>query len=1058
MRFCGGCGAPLQRDTRGLRRPRDGDGAQRRHMTVMFCDMVGSTPLAELLDPEDFHELLGDYQAACARAIERFGGYLAKYVGDGVVAYFGYPRAHEDDAQRALHAGLGILDELTGLNSTIDDPRISVHVRIGLHSGTVVAGEMGAGEMPAQREIVGEMPHIAARLESIAPTDSVVISDATRNLVEGYFETESLGEKDLKGISRPIAVHRVLRPTGAVGRLAGRAGRPLTPVVGRDRELASLMRAWERAEQGEGTMVHVRGEAGIGKSRLLHALGVRLGQRAAGLQTWQCSAHHAGTSLYPVIRYLEHVLELDRSQSTAVQLERLRRVAEEAGVDPEEALPLLADLLSIDGDELTSDLSPRDARTATLRALQSLLVADPARHPLLLVVEDLHWADPTTLELIERILSALSELPTLCVATSRGDFEPSWSQQRNVTTLELGPLSSQEVRTMVAAASESAPDPALLRWVDSAAEGVPLFVEEMLKMMKLGGAPTHGADPPSVPPTLEGLLTERLDRLPDLGDVIDAAAVIGREFDRGLLEALDPLGGAQLEPAIALLVAQGILRPVPGSATRLEFTHALLQEAAYERLLRRRRHVLHARVADVLSRDFADVTEREPEIVARHWTSAAEPAKATAYWHAAGRRALERAAFQEAAEHFRRGLEALEDAQPGDEAERVRADLLTHRAASLQAAYGYGFSGVDESYLRARSAYAQAGADDRLDAVIRGEWMFHLLRGQYPAALELAREMLERGARHGDPVRLAEGHLYGGLVHTYLGDFVHARQLLDEAFDLYRRPERPDQVYDAQGDTGVGALAYNAVVLWNLGYHEESSRRSDQSLELAEQVGGQVTRAQAWGMRSMLHMTRAEPPEVARWVEMSRAHSVEHNVGYWRILSTLFSGWLLGRAGDLRAGIKQLEESLDEYLDSGSRLGLPLFLILQADLRLAAGDHQGALGALDAGEAFVEEAGERFSESELHRFKARALMAAPSPDVAAATEAYHKAVASARRQEARLLWLRAAMYLHLHERRYAGAPTGTAELAALCEWFGTNSRLPDVLRARELLTAESVRG
>ena len=1030
MRFCSGCGGRLEDQPVAVPSAAK-DTAQRRHMTVMFCDLVGSTPLAASLDAEDFRDVLSAYQHACVRAIERFDGYTARYVGDGVVAYFGYPRAHEDDAQRAAHAGLGILDELEALKAHIRELHdVSLQVRIGLHTGVVVAGEMGAGGTRSQLDIVGEMPHIAARLESIAPPGSVVISDDTHDLIEGYFETEPLGEQVLKGVSRPIGVHRVLRPTGAVGRLEIADPRRLTPVVGRDRELARLTEAWQRAESGHGAVVHVTGEAGIGKSRLVRTLVERLGEEVGAVQTWQCSAHHQTTSLYPVIRCLERLPGLAGTETAEHELEELDQAVAQRS------------------------LTPRDARTARLRILESLLVSNPARHPQLLLVEDLHWADPTTVELLGRIVNTLARIPVLCVLTFRREFEPPWQPG---VELELGPLTSEEVRAMATAATEAALDPTVLELLDSAADGVPLFVEEMVKMLEhAGGAGPAGgaATATAVPPTLDGLLTERLDRLSDLRDVIDMAAILGREFDRSLLERLEPLNGNGVEPALAKLAAQDVLRPVGGAPSRCEFSHALLQEAAYGRILRRSRQALHGRVADTLVRSFPELAEREPEVVAHHWSCAGEPAKALPLWRAAGTAAIERAAYVEAAEHFRRGLEALDATteHPCEDLERV--ELLTHRAASLQAGRGYAATGVDDAYARARAACERAGHHDRLVSVIRGQWMFHLLRGQYGTALELADEMLALGGRADHPVHLAEGHLYRGLVHMYRADFDLARKHLQEAFERHRPPHRSNHIYEAQGDTGVGALAYLAVVLWDLGHAEEARQRSDRSLELAERVGGPVTRAQAWWMRGILHLNRTEPAEVAHWVERTRAHSVDHDLGYWRTVSSLLSGWLRGRAGELELGAARVQESLQAYLASGSRLGLPHFRVLLADLRVAAGDRRGALDELRAGEEYIEETGERFSESELFRFKGRVLMAGDAPDPHGATAAYERAVAAAREQNARMLELRAATRLTAHQRATGEPPTALDRLTALCEWFGPASDLPDVARARTLIASE----
>src|SRR4051794_9260243 len=733
MRFCGACGEPLD-DT-----PTGGNGhavPHRRHMTAMFCDIVDSTPLVEALGAEDFRDVLRAYRQACGRAVQRFDGYTADHIGDGVVAFFGYPSAHEDDAHRAVHAALAVLDEIAALNPQLAEAfHVALRVRIGLHTGVVVASETDADDPRAQIDVVGPMPHIAARLQTVAPPDSVVISDTTHSLVDGWFETESLGEKALKGVARPLVVHRVVRSTGAVGRLDAAAARRLTPVVGRTEEITRLLEAREAARAGRGTVVHVRGEAGIGKSRLVHALAERGVAGTGTEQTWQCSPHHRNTALYPVVRLLESRLAIDRSQPVDAQLAVLAEAVAPAGLEPGDAVPLLADLLSIPGErETAAGLTPLDARTALLNTLEALLLANPPRRPLRLVVEDVHWADPTTVELLGRIVAGIGDRPVLCVMTFRPEFAPPWAREPSVVDIDLGPLSAADVRAMANAVGDAALGSRELAWVEAAADGVPLFVEEMVKMLRRDGA---DAPEPAVPPTLEGLLTERLDRLPDLGGVIDVAAVLGREFDRTLLSALEPLPGADLEPALVQLAACDVLRPVGDAPSRYEFSHALLQEAAYGRILRRRRRALHGRVADTLVTRFTDVAEREPELVAHHWTCAAEPAGAMPYWRAAGTRALERAAYLEAAEHFRRGLEALEERGPEPGDDRERADLLTHLAASLQAGRGYAASGVEDAYARARTACEHTGDDDRLASVIRGQWMFHLLRGQYASALEL---------------------------------------------------------------------------------------------------------------------------------------------------------------------------------------------------------------------------------------------------------------------------------------------------------------------------------
>ena len=1033
-------------------------------MTVMFCDIVESTPMTQTIDPEDLREVLSDYQHACARAIERFGGHIARYAGDGLVVYFGYPKAREDSAHGAVHAGLGILDELRPLSAQLTERHgFALNVRIGIHTGLVVAGDMGTETTRDQLAIVGDTPHIAARLESMAAPGTVVISDATRALTEGFFEIESLGPQALRGVARPVVAHRVLRPTGAIGRFEVAGARRLTPLVGRDAELARLAEVWQRVKHGRGAVVQLTGEAGIGKSRIVHELLERLGQQIGAEQVWQCSAHHQSTTLYPVIRFLERFIGLDRADPVERQLAMIRDVAVAANLVVSDAVPLLADLLAIEGrvPDARSTLSARDARTATLHVLETLLVADPARHPLLLVVEDVHWADPTTVELLGRIIVNLSRIPVMCVLTFRPEFTPPWTGRAPIE-LPLGPLSSEGVRALAAWASPKPLDPAVLEWVDAAADGIPLFVEETLKMFEhaAGEVVVRGSQTgyTMVPSTLQGLLTERLDRLPDLVDLIDVAAVLGREFDRGLLEALWPAGAPPLEPALLQLAAQDVLRPVAGAPSRCEFTHALLQEAAYERILRRHRQTLHGRVASSLIEITTSAAEREPELVAHHWSCAAQPAKAVSYWHAAGTRALERAAFLEASHHFRRGLEALDEVGPDPGDDLQRADFHTHLAASLQAGHGYAAAGVEDAYAQARVGCERAGSQERLVPVIRGQWLYHLLRSEYAVARELADEMLDLGERSADPVLLAEGHLYRGLVHMYVAEFDQARDALEDAFARYRRPTRSDHIYEAQGDTGVMALAYGALVLWNLGYADRSRERSDLSLELAERVGGPVTRAQAWGMRSIVHLTRGESVELSYWVDKTLAVSIDSNIGYWRAVSSTLSAWQHGRSRDLDVGIARLQESQESYLQSGASLSLPHFCIYLADLRLAAGDRAQALDALRVGEDHIDATGEGFAESEMFRFKGRVLMAGSSPDPDAATVAYERAVSSARAQNARLLELRACTRLAVHQARIGAPRTALTQVAELCDWFTLASELPDVARARMLLAQGSRAG
>jgi class 3 adenylate cyclase/tetratricopeptide (TPR) repeat protein len=1038
--------------------------AQRRQITVMFCDLVGSTTLSGRLDPEDFREVLGLYQEVAVEAIERYSGYVTQLLGDGVVACFGYPKAHEDDAQRAVYAGLDIVVGLGDLSArTKSRFDASLEVRIGCHTGLVVAGAMEAGSRRDEFAMVGETPNIAARLQAVAAPGSLVVSEVTQGLIQGYFETESLGQRTLPGVSRPILVYRVLRSTGVEHRLDLFGSERMTPLVDRAVEIELLQAAWRGVQHGRGTLAQVSGEPGIGKSRLVHALADCLGDELAVAQRWQCSRHHQSSALYPVIRQLESRYELEPGEQEAVQLQKLADAVVGAGADGEPALPLLIDLLPLSSGRPQRDrlADAQEERTRLLHTLQALLVADPAQHPMLLLVEDLQWADPTTLELLWRVLNDLPTLPVLCVVTYRPDFSWPWRRMPGLQ-IDLGPLAAEHVRELARAVTDGAVEEGVMDRVRATAGGIPLFIEEMLKMLALeepGEGPGPHLSEPALPVTLHGLLTERLDRLSDLGEVLDVAAVIGREFDRDLLQALDPMGGTDLELVLAKLTAQDILCQLDGPTVCFEFRHALLHEAAYLRVLRRRRQELHARVATMLVGRFAERAEREPEVVAHHWSSAGMPAKAAGYWRAAGLRALEQAAFVEAAEHFRRGLEALDQTEPDAGTEERRADFLTHLGAALQAGQGYAAAGVDDAYVRARERWQTTGDDERLLAVVRGQSMSHLVAADFDATDELARQLLELAQQRGSSASLAESHLYAGLVHMYRGELQLACEHLEQAISAHQWPERVDQVYEALGSTGAGAHAYLASVLSNMGHERESLAHSDRSLELAERVDRPVTRAQVWFMRAILHLGRSELDEFSEWVERARGFSVDRNIRYWRTLASAYSNWARGMLRDREEGIAQLEASIDSYLQSGARLGLAYLHVLLANLQLDVGALTDALATVGRGQEHMVRTGERLAEVDLLGCKARVLVAGAEPDNAAAIATLQQAVEVGERQGARLPQLRVLRALVLRRRRAGEDSSGDEQrLAELCSRFESDSQLADLLRARAIVRPGAASG
>jgi class 3 adenylate cyclase len=646
--------------------------AERRQLTVLFCDLADSTRLAGQLDPEDLREVVLAYQGTCVEVLQRFDGHVAQYLGDGLLVYFGYPQAHEDDAQRAVRTGLGILDAMGAQNTRLEQPQgVRLAVRIGIHTGPVVVGTMGSGGRHEQLAL-GETPNLAARLQSLAAPDTVAISATTHRLVQGYFRCDDLGSPSLKGVEAPMRVYRVVEESAAQSRLdvAGASG--LTPLVGREHEVGLLRERWAQSRDGLGQVVLLSGEAGIGKSRLVRVLTERVADEGALWLTLRCSPYHTNSAFYPVIEHLQRLLQWHRNETPEARLATLEQALQTVGLPLAEVIPLLAALLSLPVPEhyLPLVLSPQRQKQKTLEALVAWLLAETARQPVLAVWEDLHWADPSTLELLELLLDHVPTARLLLVLTSRPEFRPSWAPRSYVTQLTLTRLSRHQSEEMVVRVTGGKPVPAeVLAQVVAKTDGIPLFVEELVKTILEAGLVQEDAGryvltgplpPLAIPATLQDALMARLDRLAVVKEMAQLGAVLGREFAYELLQAVAPLDEATLQQALARLVEAELLyqRGLPPQATYV-FKHALIQDAAYQSLLKSTRQQFHQRIAQVLAQRFPETVETQPELLAHHYTEAGLIAQALPYWQQAGQHALGRSAYVEALSHLHKGLEVL---------------------------------------------------------------------------------------------------------------------------------------------------------------------------------------------------------------------------------------------------------------------------------------------------------------------------------------------------------------------------------------------------------------
>jgi class 3 adenylate cyclase len=725
--------------------------AERRQLTVMFCDLVDSTRLARKLGPEDYRTVVRAYQQTCATVIQPFEGHIAQYLGDGLLVYFGYPQAHEDDAQRAVRAGLGILDALPTHNVGLaQDKGVRIAIRLGIHTGLVVVGAMGGGDRQEPLAL-GDTPNIAARLQGLAAPDMLVLSEATYRLVQGYFVCQELGLYPVKGVDQPMAVLQVLQESAAQSRLDVAATRGLTPLVGREEEVGLLLRCWAQSQDGLGQVVLLSGEAGIGKSRLVGVLREHAEGEGYTRLAFRCLPYYQHSALYPVLEHLQRLLQFRRDDTPETKLARLEQALQASRFALDEVVPLLAALLSVPLPEARYaplQLSPQRQRQKTLEALLGWLLAEAAHQPTLAVWEDLHWSDPSTLEFLSLLMDQTPTARLLMLCTCRPEFAPPWSPRSYLTHLTLGRLGHAQVETMIAPITGGKALPAgVVQQIVAKTDGVPLFVEELTKAVLESGLLQEHEDHyellgplPAlvIPATLHDSLMARLDRLATGKEVALLAATLGRAFPYELLRAVAPLDEAMLQQALARLVEAELLyqRGVPPQATYL-FKHALIQEAAYQLLLKSTRQHYHQHIAQVLETQFPDTAETQPELLAYHYTAAGLSGQAIPYWQRAGARAIERSANTEAISHLTTALELLQTLPDAPERVQQELDLSIALGIPLVLTKGYAALEVEITYTQAHELCRQLGDTPQLFPVLVGLRRFYFLRGELQAAHDL---------------------------------------------------------------------------------------------------------------------------------------------------------------------------------------------------------------------------------------------------------------------------------------------------------------------------------
>jgi class 3 adenylate cyclase/tetratricopeptide (TPR) repeat protein len=1060
-RFCRRCGAtlsrggdprePVARAEEGFR-THHGEG-ERRHMTTMFCDLVDSVILGERLDPEELHEVIHAYQEGCAAVVARHDGHIAQYSGDGLLVYFGYPIAHEDDAQRATQAGLDIIEEVRRLNARVEALRgIRLAVRVGIHSGLIVVGNTGGGE-EGEKQIIGHAVNLAARLQGVADADSVLISAATLHLVRGLYRIEELGPRSLKGIAEPVNVYRVLGPSGARNRFEVSAAAGLTPFVGREHEIALILERWQQAVDGRGQVVLLTGEAGIGKSRLVCELRERLAQVPHLWLEAHCSPYHEHSALHPVVELLD--LQLGRHGTPAERGAALEGAVEQAGLPVAEATSLFAALLSLPQSDRVAPgrWSPEVQRRKTLELLVAWLLNSSAARPVVLLVEDLHWVDPSTNELLGMMLEQSTTASILILVTSRPGNDVPWPDRSNLTHLTLQPLTRLQVGAMIERIAGGRSVPAEVhRQVVRTTDGVPLFVEEFTKAVLESNLVCETASG-YIPSTLQDSLTARLDRLGAAKDVAQLGAVLGREFSYELLRAVAPGETSFLDHALRELVRAELLfqRGTPPRAT-YRFKHALVQEAAYRSLLRGRRHGAHARIARILAERFPERVAAEPEEMARHCAEGRLNAEAIRYYRLAAGRAMDCFAQLEAVGHLTRALELCAALRPGRERDQEELALRVALGPPLIAIRGYGDPEVEVVYERARSLCQESEDAPHLFETVWGLANYYQSRGALGTAKDLGEQLVTIAAHANDARLIVWADLQLGATLFWQGEPAAALPRLESAIALHDPAGR--RLFPGSAEPGVAARVYAALALWQLGYPDRALRSSQEGIAAGRTCGDAFSLALALSFASMLHQSRREPAVVRVLADEVLTLATAQEFPLWRELGRVFLGWADAHADGSSAAVEEIEQGLARLATIGTEVGAAGGLGLLAEAKHAIGRTEDALGAVDSALAVAELRGQRTWDSDLSRLKGDILVRMERAGHADQAErCFVRALEASRSQRATSLELRAATSLGRLLGRHGRRAEARVLLDGIYHRFTEGFETPDLRDACAVLSA-----
>ena len=1040
------------------------DTAERRQLTVMFCDLVGSTAISARLDPEDLSSVLGAFQKACVGAVTAFGGSIAKYMGDGALVYFGYPEAHEDDAERAVRAGLALLDAVAAMRLPLP---VRPQVRIGIATGLVVVGEL-IGEGGAQERVaVGDTLNLAARVQAVASPDSLVVAESTRRLAGVAFDYEDLGPHELKGIPDAARLWRVTGESGTRGRFDTRVVKGLTPFVGRAEEISLLQRRWDYAKDGDGQLILLSAPAGFGKSRMTETFREHLGDSSITYLKYLGSPFHVNSPFHPFIKQLEWAPGIVRTDTGAQKLDKLEGILQGSAEARVEAAQLLANLLSIPFGERYPPLQINELvqKQRTMEILEEQLVLLSNRGPVLVVFEDAHWIDPTSLELINKVVRRVVDLPVMIIVTYRPEFTPPWLDLGHATVLKLNLLGRSQVVDLIhkAAGGKTLPE-AIAEQIAAKSQGVPLYIEEITRSILESGDLEDFGDRYvlrqsirefAIPSTLQDSLIARLDRLGSAKDVVLTASIIGREFSYELIEAVSSVSQATLLADLGRLVQSDLLgqRGVPPQS-RYIFKHALIRDAAYQSVLKAKKRELHQRIAEVFTTRFPEVVATEPELLAHHYTEANVVDRALAFWRQAAERAMARMAHAEALGHVDEAKKLVATLPAGNEQDEWELALLVIEGPLQMTLHGWESPQANWVYEAARVVAERLKRPAELFPALWGLWLGAHSSGQHAHAHELYQQLFDLLKQTNDPEHVVQANHAGctqmlaeGLPHEALG---HIEQLLNNyRFDLHHNLAL---MYGAH-DPGCCGLSNRAFILAMLGHLDQADAESAKALELSERVGHKPSVAHTCQFRAEYDIILNRPEKAEAYLDRCISLSEKYSLAAYHNAADLMQGFVRVVRGDVEAGVRQAEAALETLKSVPSRrFHLPIRMSIVGRAKAAAGDIEGALTIFESALDATSSTGEIWYEPETLRLKAEMLLSLPEPRTSEAELCLAAAISGAQKQDAKFWELRAATELAGLWARQGRPAEARDLLAPVLGWFTEGLDTADVKRAAALLT------